>query len=131
MQMSGRYLLDTNIVVAMFGEVQAVEAHVSQADAVYVPVAVLAELYFGAYKSGRVQKNVQRVDKLVATSNVLDCDVETARQFGIIKNQLRARGRPIPDNDIWIAATALQHDLTLATRDSHFNEVTGLNYEAW
>jgi tRNA(fMet)-specific endonuclease VapC len=62
---------------------------------------------------------------------VLGCDTATARQYGRIKNALRARGRPIPDNDIWIAAIALQHDLTLLSRDRHFGAVAGLVVETW
>jgi tRNA(fMet)-specific endonuclease VapC len=62
---------------------------------------------------------------------VLVCDVETARHYGRVRNELRRKGRPIPENDIWIAATARQHDLILVTRDPHFDEVEGLPIEAW
>ncbi|MXZ01781.1 type II toxin-antitoxin system VapC family toxin [Candidatus Poribacteria bacterium] len=49
----------------------------------------------------------------------------------MIKERLRRRGRPIPNNDIWIAAIALQHDLVLVTRDAHFDEVESLQTERW
>ena len=55
----------------------------------------------------------------------------TARQYGIIKNQLRTRGKPIPENDIWIAAMAKQYQLTLVTRDNHFQHIHGLVIEQW
>lgn len=64
-------------------------------------------------------------------SIVLGCDAETARRYGEVKNGLRQKGRPIPENDIWIAAIALQYDLTLVARDVHFGEVDGLKVEAW
>jgi tRNA(fMet)-specific endonuclease VapC len=51
--------------------------------------------------------------------------------YGRIAQQLRRKGRPIPQNDIWIAATALQYDLTLVTRDEHFKQVEGLALETW
>ena len=57
---------------------------------------------------------------------ILVCDTETARQYGRIKVELRRKGRPIPENDMWIAAVALQHGLTLATRDAHFDAIDGL-----
>jgi tRNA(fMet)-specific endonuclease VapC len=49
----------------------------------------------------------------------------------VIKASLRRKGKPIPENDIWIAAIALQHDLIGATRNIHFNEVDGLSTERW
>jgi len=53
-------------------------------------------------------------------------DLETARHYAEVNQNLRRRGTPIPTNDIWIAALALQHDLTLDTRDKHFQHVPGL-----
>jgi tRNA(fMet)-specific endonuclease VapC len=58
-------------------------------------------------------------------------DKDTARFYGTVVMQLRRKGRPIPQNDMWIAATALQHNLTLLTKDTHFDEVNGLAREAW
>ncbi|GAA6622656.1 PIN domain-containing protein [Scytonema sp. NUACC26] len=59
------------------------------------------------------------------------CDLVTATQYGQIRNLLRQKGRPIPDNDIWIAAVAIQYQLTLISRDAHFQEVEGLWVERW
>ena len=58
-------------------------------------------------------------------------DISTARIYGRVKNALRQSGKPIPENDIWIAAVALQHDLTLITQDAHFEHVLGLATKAW
>ena len=91
----------------------------------------VGELYYGARRSGRVKANMERVDEFAAESMVLSCDVETAKRYGEIKAQLRKRGRPIPENDIWVAALALQHDLTLVSRDEHFGQVQSLRAEAW
>lgn len=129
--MTGRYLLDTNIVIAIFANEAAVSQKLAQAGEVFVPGIVLGELYYGARKSARAAANVARVDEFAANSNVLICDVKTARHYGEIKSELRAKGRPIPENDIWIAAIAQQHNLTLLTRDGHFNNVDGLLIEAW
>ena len=62
---------------------------------------------------------------------LLDTNIVIAIEYGQIKNNLRAKGRPIPENDIWIAALAKQYGLTLVTRDGHFGEVDGLAIEAW
>jgi tRNA(fMet)-specific endonuclease VapC len=129
--MSGRLLLDTNIVIALFARDLAVAEHLDEAEEVSIASIVLGELYFGARRSGRMKENLARIDEFAVNSAVLGCDAETARYYGEIKNTLREKGRPIPENDIWIAAIALQYDLTLITRDAHFEEVDGLKAESW
>lgn len=62
---------------------------------------------------------------------MLRCEEDTATIYGQVKQQIMSKGRPIPENDIWIAATALQHNLTLVTRDDHFQAVDNLNLEKW
>ena len=62
---------------------------------------------------------------------MMGCDAESARRYSEVKDILRQKGLPIPENDVWIAAIALQHDLTLVTRDTHFDEVEGLRIEKW
>jgi tRNA(fMet)-specific endonuclease VapC len=96
-----------------------------------VPSIAIGELYYGAYKSARVEANRTRIDKFVSTYAVLACDAVTAVLYGQIKNRLRQKGRPIPENDIWIAAIAQQYQLTLVSRDEHFREVDGLLVETW
>jgi tRNA(fMet)-specific endonuclease VapC len=92
---------------------------------------VLGELYYGAFRSGRIQENLAVIDALAQEVTVLPVDESTARLFGAIHQELRAKGKPIPENDIWIAAAAKQYDLTLVTRDGHFAEVSGLTVEHW
>jgi tRNA(fMet)-specific endonuclease VapC len=67
----------------------------------------------------------------VQVSAVLNCNAETARWYGEIKNALWVKGRPIPENDLWIAAIAPEHNLVLATRDAHFREIDTLKVEMW
>jgi tRNA(fMet)-specific endonuclease VapC len=129
--MSGRVLLDTNIVIALFAGEAAVEKRLSQTDAVFLPSIVLGELYFGARKSGKVEVNLTRIEDFAISNSVLTCDSETAKVYGLIKSILQAKGRPIPENDIWIAAVAQQHRLTLVTRDTHFDQIDDLNIETW
>ena len=62
---------------------------------------------------------------------MLGCDTQTARHYGQVKNQLRVKGRPIPENDLWIAAVARQHALTLVTRDKHFSDIDDLPTVGW
>lgn len=129
--MNGKLLLDTNIVIAIFAKEAVVQASLTNATEVFIASIVLGELYYGAYKSSRVTENVAKINEFAANNSILVCDTKTAKEYGQIKNNLRAKGRPIPENDIWIAALAKQYGLTLVTRDGHFGEVDGLAIEAW
>ncbi len=102
-----------------------------KAEHVFVPSIVLGEIFFGAHHSTQVAANVARVDAFVARSAVLACDENSARHYAQIKAALRAKGRPIPENDIWIAAIAQQHSLTLVSRDTHFGDVDSVTTEWW
>ena len=128
--MPGRVLLDTNIVIAFFSGEKAVSKHLVEAE-VYVSSTVLGELYYGARKSAHAAANLARIEQFAAAVQVLSCDADTAPLYGSIKERLRSKGRPIPENDIWIAAVAMQHGLSLATRDDHFHDVDGLRIEDW
>ncbi len=126
-----RLLLDTNIVIALFAQEASVLEQFARAVGIVLPCIVLGELYYGARKLGRVAANVKRVDEFAVRNVVLSCDMETGQQYGLIREELRIKGRPLPENDVWIAALARQHSLTLVSRDAHFNEIEGLSVVAW
>lgn len=65
------------------------------------------------------------MEAFVTGRSILPCDWQTAREYGRLKHYLRARGRPIPDNDIWIAAIAKCYGLILVSRDRDFQEMGG------
>lgn len=129
--MSGRYLLDSNIIIALFADEVAIKDSLAKAEEVFVPSIAIGELYFGARKSVRTRDNLTRIDEFAADNVVLGCDTDTARRYGEIKAGLRLKGNPLPENDIWIAAIALQHGLTMITRDTHFNEIENLKIVVW
>ena len=131
MNQNGKYLLDTNIVIGMFAEDKVIQEKIENTEKLFLASPVVGELYYGARKSNRSMENLTRVNRLTQRFPLYSCNLETAKWFGIIKDQLRQRGRLIPDNDIWIAAIALQHDLILVTRDAHFDEVESLQTEYW
>lgn len=129
--MSGKYLLDTNIVIALFKEDTAVIDKLKLASEVYHPSIVIGELYYGAYNSTRKDENIDRIDAYAGNTIVLSPDEYTSRLYGQIKAGLKSNGTPIPENDIWIAAIAIQYDLILVSRDRHFNHIKNLSLEAW
>jgi tRNA(fMet)-specific endonuclease VapC len=129
--MPGTVLLDTTAAVAVLQSDSAVAAVLTAAAHVVLPVTVIGELFYGAYNSGRPAENIAQVEAFASANTVLECNQDTARQYGRIRQQLRAKGKPIPENDIWIAAVALQHGLPVITRDAHFVEVDGLTVMGW
>lgn len=124
-----RVLLDTNIVIALFAGEPMVLDRIAECSETHVPVPVLGELYHGALQSVRKEENLGRLRDLGRLNPVLPCVVSTAHRYGVIRTALARKGRPIPENDVWIAALAMQHDLTLLTKDRHFMQVEELSFE--
>ena len=98
---------------------------------VFIPAVVLGELFFGAAKSARPAENMEKVERFAANRHIVLCDLDVAREYGGLKKRLQEKGRPVPENDIWIAATAKRHEMVLVTRDSHFEEVDDLQMVNW
>lgn len=125
------YLIDTNIAIALFAGDEIVKEKVRNAEFIAVAPTIIGELWYGAQKSQQVIQNLRKIDILANDSKFFRYDLETAQFYGIIKERLERKGTLIPDNDIWIAAIALQHNLILVTRDAHFDEIQSLQTERW
>jgi tRNA(fMet)-specific endonuclease VapC len=123
-------LLDTSIVVASFRNDAAILTRLSGAQIV-VTSTVLGELYYGARRASRAAQQMTLIAGLIHKSTILVCDQKTAEYYSEIKHELRLQGLLIPDNDTWIAASALQYRLPLAARDGHFERIQGLVVEQW
>jgi len=124
-------LLDTNIVSAHFKGEPAVTSKLEAAVTIYLPTIVLGELHFGAHRSPTPSKNLQRIQRFLAAVTVMSVDAATAVLYGEVKADLTSTGNIIPDNDLWTAALAKQHDLTVISRDQHFGHVAGLKWVVW
>jgi len=124
------FLLDTVIVAGYFNADAAIQARLADA-VVYVASITVGELYFGAHRSQRVADNTANIQRFISVVPVLYVTSHTATVYGKIKASLLAKGRPIPENDIWIAALAVEHSLYLATRDAHFENIDGLLVAIW
>ena len=129
--MSGRYLLDTNVAIRVLNREVNLEARREEGLEAFLCVTVVGELPFGAAKSAKPEDYRGRVERLIEVCPLVPHDVDTAKRYGAIKAVLRRKGRPIPENDVWVAASALQHGLILAARDQHFEHVSGLDVETW
>lgn len=129
--MPGRVLLDSSILVDHLRGDAKLESRLAESDEVFVSVVALGELLYGVRRSAHTGRGRALLDDFIQGVSVLPCDRLTAEAYGRLKDSLRRKGRPIPDNDLWIAATALQHGLTLAERDEYFSEIEGLDHERW
>jgi len=69
-------------------------------------VVALGELFYGAARSGRPSENIDRVERFASGRANILCDLDVAREYGRLKQRLKEKGRPLPENDIWIAAAA-------------------------
>ena len=131
MPASGDVLLDTSAVIPYLKGDRAMGAQVQARSSLYLPQTALGELYCGAHLSQNPGKHLAKIQPFLAAVAVLSPGVATAEHYGRLRAQLAKAGTPIPENDIWIAAVAVQHGLTVVSRDEHFGEVTGLPREVW
>ncbi len=128
-----RYLLDANAIIALLNDTASPIARRVRRHAPRdfgVSAVVIHELYYGAFKSQRVEQHVARVDAL--QFSVLEFDEEDARQAGEIRAHLASKGTPIGPHDVLIAGQAMARELTLVTHNtSEFQRVPGLKVEDW
>ena len=130
------YLLDTGVANLVALRSPRILTQISQAKKLFVPDIVLGELYSGAYWYAYLHQSTKFLDLYDAFlgrygRRLLRCNAETAHLYGAISAELKSKGQPIQQNDVWIAALARQHRLTLATLDSDFTRITGLSVELW
>jgi tRNA(fMet)-specific endonuclease VapC len=130
--MNGKALIDTNIVIPFLIDEEGIRARLlSEFDEAFISTVVLGELIWGAKNSARVDENLNRIEELTVEMAVLPLDTDTAHEYGTIKHSLRVKRRPIPDNDIWVAASARQYGLELVTKDRHFQAIEKLSVVMW
>lgn len=120
--------IDTNRYVAFMRDEPDARAVIDRAERVVLPLNVLAELRAGFRAGGRSARNEQTLVRFLRSPHVevLSADDATTHFYAELFTELRAAGRPIPTNDLWIAALCVQHDLPLFTRDKHFDAIERL-----
>jgi predicted nucleic acid-binding protein len=123
-----RVALDTNRITDLFrGDLELAE-QLATAEEVWIPLFALGEIKAGFLGGTQQRRNESLLNRLLAkpTVSVLLPGRETAEHYARIFVQLRRAGAPVPDNDLWIAALVLEHDLVLITRDRHFERIPQL-----
>lgn len=131
MAMSGNHkvLLDTNILIDIFGGNRNMAEKVNIYQKIYTSSIVLGELYTGINRVSNKSKQIKKLNEFLEWCTILEINQETAKYFGQLVAQLYKKGTPIPTNDVWIAASAMKYDLILMSGDKHFKQIESLNLE--
>jgi tRNA(fMet)-specific endonuclease VapC len=126
--MTAALLLDTSIAVEVLrGSVRLSELYPNST--LYMSVIAMGELFLGAYRSQRPFEQLSFLNLMRAHYQMIPIEETTAQIYGQIKAELRGQGALIPENDMWIAATAIEHDLLLVSMDHHFERVPALRHQ--
>jgi tRNA(fMet)-specific endonuclease VapC len=117
--------LDTSVAIDVLAD--RAESLTSQPITEFLlPVPVVGELRYGVLNSSRVEENLAEIERLVGRCRILDVTVATADVYARLRLDLKQKGKPIPENDLWIAALCVEHQVRLAAVDSHFDAVDDL-----
>jgi tRNA(fMet)-specific endonuclease VapC len=121
-----RIAIDTNVAIAILNNQLTVIESLKKFQVVCLPVTVCGELLFGAKNSGLSAKNEKKYLSFIECCEILDNHLLVAKTYAEIRLQLKRKGTPIPENDIWIAAACKVNNLPLMTFDKHFKSIEKL-----
>jgi len=124
-------ILDTNAVSALLAGDEELAAVLDSDERHHLPVIVIGEYRYGLLRSKYRQRLEPVLATLIRESIPLAIDLETTNHYARVRDELRSKGRPIPENDVWIAALARQHAEPVVSRDEHFDAVDGLVRHSW
>jgi tRNA(fMet)-specific endonuclease VapC len=124
-------ILDTNALSAAAEEHPGIVAILAGARQLALPVVVIGEYRYGIAQSRHRAKYRRWLDGLIADCTVLDITEQTTHHYAEVALELRQSGKPIPTNDLWIAALCRQHALPLLSHDHHFDVVAGIQRLDW
>jgi tRNA(fMet)-specific endonuclease VapC len=126
-----RLILDTNALSAAAEKHPGIVGVLAGVQQLMLPVVVIGEYRYGIAQSRDSAENRVWLDNLVMDSNVLDVTDQTTHHYAAIRLELKQVGKPIPVNDLWIAALCREHGLPLLSRDRHFDVVAGIRRLDW
>jgi tRNA(fMet)-specific endonuclease VapC len=124
-------IVDTNALSAFADGSSLAIAALQAVGEVAVPVIVLGEFRYGIMHSRRHREYETWLERYLPAFRVLEVTAETALEYAQVRSELRHLGKPIPSNDVWIAALCRQHGLPLLSRDAHFDHVKKLRRQTW
>ena len=119
-------LMDTNVIVRVLNGDRELINELSKISSLCTCTVVLGELMYGAAKSAHVVQNKQNAKSFCSRYPLLGVSNIVVEFYGEIKKDLLSHGNVMPENDMWIAATALANDMTVITQDKHFEHIQNL-----
>ena len=123
-----KIVLDTNAYTRLLAGDEDVLDVIGTAETLYMSIFVIGELYAGFAGGTKERGNKDTLNRFLLKPSVkiLNATCETAEVFGLVKQDLKKAGTPLPINDVWIAAHALETGSILVTYDGHFKKIAGL-----
>lgn len=124
--MSGKIALDTDVAIKFLNGNAHIGKIILKHSDICMPAIVAGELIFGALNSNHAEQNLVRHKKLIRIARLLSVTETTAVTYGKTRLSLKKKGKPIPENDLWIAALCIEHKIPLFTNDAHFENIDHL-----
>lgn len=118
--------LDTNVAIALLNGNPEITTHIQSFDSIFSPITVCGELLFGAKNSAKSKSNLELYRSFINACAILDTNTIVAEEYSEIRRELKQKGNPIPENDIWIAALCRVYGIPLYTLDKHFSNISNL-----
>jgi predicted nucleic acid-binding protein len=128
------YLLDTDIIIYSLKANEIVKQNLQYHlnDPIKISAVTLMELYYGAYKSQKIESNLAKIKTIESSLDIVPISQELVEIFGLLKSNLEKTGKPLDDFDLILASTALSYNLILVTNnEKHFQRIDGLKIENW
>ena len=116
-------IIDTNVITKLLNKELSAVSLIQKVDNLFTSSIVVGELYFAAANSSKCEANLKNFKEVLSCMEIIPIDDAACISYAKIKCDLKKKGKPIPDNDIWIAASAHAHNLSVATFDQHFSEI--------
>lgn len=126
-----RLILDTNALSAAADEHAGLVGMVAGLQELALPVIAIGEYRYGIEQSRHKARYRRWLDEFISDCLVLNITEETTHRYAAIYGELRQAGKPIPTNDMWIAALCREHEMPLLSRDRHFDVVAGIRRVEW
>ena len=124
-------ILDTNAISAAAEEHAGLMGILAGVEELALPVVAIGEYRYGIEQSRHRARYRRWLEELICDCLVLNITEQTTHHYAAIHSELRHMGKPIPTNDLWIAALCREHELSLLSRDRHFDVVAGVRRVEW
>lgn len=133
--MSDYYLVDTDIIIYWLKDkYPQIKKKIEKIEEcrIFISSITVAELYFGAYNSSKLDDNLKLISELISEINILNFDPKSGEHFGKLKSALKNKGKMLNDSDLFIAATAISNNMILVTNnEKHFQRIENLTTQNW